>query len=195
MLIAFLAVLLIVAWTTWVIQECLYVWCPAFIFGMQYRAVTALVKKECVYDKSPCDARIFVYVEDGAVICNATFLPELIDEIYEDFEDFVDYFELDEFFSGRRAFNVTLVFYKDNTYGILDRIYHMSTRGFYVPFMRVMSIRTGVRLNDLKGELGKTVRHEFFHYLVHALFVKNALTEQHEEGCARVFEEWRTAEE
>jgi len=188
----FVVTLLIVVWAVWVLQECLYVWYPAFVFGMRYCAVTALVKKTCVYEESFSGARISVYVEDGVTICNSEFLPELINEIYEDFEDFVDCFELDELCSGKVAYNVMLVFYKENTYGILDHIYHMDTRGFYVPFLRVMSIRTGPKLSDLKGCLGKTVRHEFFHYFAHALFTKGALTEQQEEGCARVFEEWRS---
>jgi len=189
-LVTFVLTLSIALWAVWVLWGWLCVWCPAFVFGMRYRAATALVKKSCVYEGFPSGACISVYVEDGATIHNLEFLPELINEIYEDFEDFVDYFELDDFFSGKEAHNVTLVFYTKNTYEILDRIYNMDTRGFYVPLFRVMSIRTGLKLSDLRGCLGKTVRHEFFHYFVHALFTKGAFTEQQEEGGARVFEEW-----
>ncbi|MBI5421240.1 MAG: hypothetical protein HZA35_02900 [Parcubacteria group bacterium] len=192
LLVEWFGILFAIVWIAWVVREYLYVYKLALVFWVQYYAVTTFARKRCVYDESVLGARVLIYVEDGVVLRDLELLPQCIEEIYEDFNLFVVFFKLEEFLSDKDPHDVTAVFYKENTYNILDRLCHMNTRGFYLPALRKMSLRTNAILCDLDGMLGKTVRHEFFHYLVHAFFVKGALTYEQEEGCARVFEEWRS---
>ncbi len=181
-----------IVWVMWLIHAYLYKYCPAFLFRVQYYIVTAFVKRQCIYDGSPRVARVLICREDGAMLHNPELLPKCLKEIYEDFETFVDCFDLQEFRSHKETCGVTVVFYKESTYGILDWLYSMDTRGFYLPSLRTIAIKTNADSCDLKGDLGRTLRHEFFHYFAHARFVKDSLTREHEEGCARMFAAWRS---